>query len=105
MSSYHSIIEYNNRFFQDIVNYFTESSKSTKTNRYTFESLGDLRLIKSENDSFLHAIWMLENNYISFLSKSKKSGMLFLKMRLNNYKQDEYYNVNHILYIDCKKYN
>ena len=46
-----------------------------------------------------------ERKNFSFLSKSHVSAMGVLKMRLNNIKKESFYNVNYILFVDCKKHN
>lgn len=40
-----------------------------------------------------------------YLSNSQKTAMSILKVRMNEYKSDAYYNVNFMLFVDCKKHN
>lgn len=59
ISECHSLLEYNNRYIEHLVNLFEESSKKTRKNKHSYESLGDLRNLEVNPKDSLHIIWAL----------------------------------------------
>ncbi|KRX08238.1 WD40-repeat-containing domain [Pseudocohnilembus persalinus] len=107
ISQYHSILEFQNRYHESVVNMFEENSKIEKThNRHGFETLGDLSKIQLEDENLSHLIWsLLERIHLQNLSLGKKVGMNILKVHMNPQRTENYYNSNNILYVDCKFHN
>ncbi|KAL4468274.1 hypothetical protein ABPG72_015810 [Tetrahymena utriculariae] len=106
ISKVHSVLEFNQRHYNDTINFNDESSNKSRTTLLIYEQLGELRDQKHSPEEQLSLLWMIQQlKGMIYQSRNSKNGMSILKLKLNRLKQQTYSNQAFILFVDVKKHN